>query len=317
MAYFTSDQVAKAKKIDLLSYLQTNNPDELLVDSRNSYKTKTHDSLKISNGMWYWFSRGVGGKSALDYLITVENYSFKEAVAHLLKLKIVPVSNNYVTKNREERLILPKKSKDNSKVLSYLISRGISKNIILQCLNKCLIYQEQDTKNVVFVGFDYNGFPRYAGIRGTNKSRYMRDAYGSNKTYSFRMTSVKLNNSVHIFESAIDLLSFATIKEMKNQKWDEENLLALAGIYKPAKNSFDSKTPKALDKFLEQNPNVDTIILHLDNDIAGKLATEGITNSLSDRYKVINDPAKFGKDYNDYLLEIKKNLTKNSIITER
>ena len=57
MAYFTQEQIAKAKEIDLLTYLQNNNPDELLFDSRNSFKTRTHDSLKISNGMWYWFSR--------------------------------------------------------------------------------------------------------------------------------------------------------------------------------------------------------------------------------------------------------------------
>jgi len=73
MAYFTPEQIAKAKEIDLLTYLQNYNPDELKYDSRNSYKTATHDSLKISNGMWYWFSRGIGGKTALEYLIQVEN----------------------------------------------------------------------------------------------------------------------------------------------------------------------------------------------------------------------------------------------------
>ena len=84
MAYFTQDQIDRAKSIDLLTYLKNNNPDELVFDSRNSYKTRTHDSLKISNGMWFWFSRGIGGKSALDYLINVEGYSFTEAVSHLI-----------------------------------------------------------------------------------------------------------------------------------------------------------------------------------------------------------------------------------------
>src|SRR5574344_1719997 len=87
MAYYTSQQIEKAKQIDLLSYLQANNPDELVYESRNSYTTKSHDSLKINNGMWYWFSRGVGGKSALDYLITVEEFTFTQAVEHLLKQK--------------------------------------------------------------------------------------------------------------------------------------------------------------------------------------------------------------------------------------
>ncbi len=38
----------------------------------NVYCTKEHDSLKISNGKWYWWSRGFGGVSALDYLIKVK-----------------------------------------------------------------------------------------------------------------------------------------------------------------------------------------------------------------------------------------------------
>ena len=84
MAYFTKEQIAEAKRLDLLTYLQNYNPEELVHESRNSYTTRTHDSLKISNGMWYWFSRGVGGNSALEYLIQVEEYSFTDAVAHIL-----------------------------------------------------------------------------------------------------------------------------------------------------------------------------------------------------------------------------------------
>ena len=84
MPYFTTEQIEKAKEIDLLSYLQHHKPEELAFDSRNSYKTVSHDSLKISNGMWYWFSRGIGGKTALEYLIQVEGYSFTDAVSHLI-----------------------------------------------------------------------------------------------------------------------------------------------------------------------------------------------------------------------------------------
>ena len=49
-----------------------------------SYCTKEHDSLKISNGMWYWFSRSIGGRSALDYLIKVEGMAFTEAVEEIV-----------------------------------------------------------------------------------------------------------------------------------------------------------------------------------------------------------------------------------------
>ena len=78
MAYFTEGQIKKAKEIDLLSYLENCNKDELVYEARGTYHTRSHDSLKISNGMWYWFSRGIGGKTALEYLIQVEKFSFTD-----------------------------------------------------------------------------------------------------------------------------------------------------------------------------------------------------------------------------------------------
>lgn len=308
MAYFTPEQIARAKEIDLLTYLQNFNPEELLYDSRNSYKTRSHDSLKISNGMWYWFSRQIGGKSALDYLIEVEGYSFTDAVSHLLNQK--GLEKKYIPKQiltekeKIDRLQLPKKSSDNYKVIAYLRGRGISKNIIDECINKGLIYQEYPKNNVVFVGYDENNIPRYAGVRGTNSSRYMHDAYGSDKAYSFKLKSISENNEVHLFEGVIDLLSYATLKETDNEQWDEENLLSLAGVYSPGKDILSSKTPKTLATFLKNNPNVDTIILHLDNDEAGRIATKAIQNSLSASYKIVDDPPKSGKDFNNYLCNI-------------
>ena len=54
--------------MDLLTYLKNYEPYELVHFSGNTYTTRTHDSLKISNGKWMWWSRGIGGRSALDYL---------------------------------------------------------------------------------------------------------------------------------------------------------------------------------------------------------------------------------------------------------
>lgn len=131
----------------------------------------------------------------------------------------------------------------------------------------------------------------------------MHDAYGSDKNYSFKLNSIIPKNTVHLFEGAIDLLSFATLKELNNEQWDEENLLSLAGIYKPAKELINSKTPATLSNYLKNNSNIDTIILHFDNDEAGRLATKAIQNSLSDSYKIIDEPPKKGKDFNQFLCE--------------
>ncbi len=66
--------------MDLLSYLQRYKPSSLKRVVGIVYRTKEHDSLKISNGKLYWWSRGIGGISALDYLIKVRDYGFVEAV---------------------------------------------------------------------------------------------------------------------------------------------------------------------------------------------------------------------------------------------
>ena len=72
MTYFTPEDIQQAKQLDLLTYLQIYEPDQLVKVSGDTYCTKEHDSLKISNGKWHWFSRKIGGKTALDYLVKVK-----------------------------------------------------------------------------------------------------------------------------------------------------------------------------------------------------------------------------------------------------
>ena len=79
----TKEQIAQAKEWDLLSYLQTYEPQELKRSGPNEYCTRTHDSLKISNGKWCWNSQGIGGRTALDYLIKVRGMDFVGAVEAL------------------------------------------------------------------------------------------------------------------------------------------------------------------------------------------------------------------------------------------
>ena len=80
MAYFTPEDIQQAKQLDLLTYLQIYEPHQLVKVSGDTYCTREHDSLKISNGKWHWFSRQTGGKTALDYLVKVKGCSFMEAM---------------------------------------------------------------------------------------------------------------------------------------------------------------------------------------------------------------------------------------------
>lgn len=304
--FYTKETIEKAKKIDLLTYLQNFEPDELVRFSRDTFCTKEHDSLKISNGKWYWFSRGFGGYNALDYLMKVKDLSFMEAMEKLVGTDDLIVTNNNNVKEQEKisRLILPEKNDNENKVIEYLMKRCIDLEIILDCINDDLIYETKENHNVVFVGKDFNNNPRYAGIRATNETRFMYDAAGSDKEFSFRILSEKKNEVLHIFESSIDLLSYATVLKMCNRNYKDENLIALAGVYQPSNDKEKTKIPLAVDSFLKKNRYIKRIFLHLDNDEAGRRATEYLKNILKTNYEVIDGKPFYGKDWNDFLKEL-------------
>lgn len=295
--------VAEARKIDLLTYLKNYEPNELVPVCRNTFTTKTHDSLKISNGLWYWFTKQVGGKSAIDFLMKVRDYSFVEAVKTVMgNIQIrQPTIYKQQEKSKDRNLILPLKADNNDRAINYLLSRGISKEIIEYCIENNLLYEEQKNHNVVFIGYDENKVPKYAFCRATNEQRFMREATGSNKKYSFKINANEKNNIVHVFESSIDLLSFATLLNLENKNWRNENLLSLGGIYTSKYDPDKSKIPLALVDFLEKNSNINEIHLHLDRDLAGRNATSFLQQVLGEKYKVTNATVPYGKDMNEYL----------------
>ena len=138
MPYVAPEVVQRVKQIDLLTYLKNYEPYELVHFSGNTYTTRSHDSLKISNGKWMWWSRGIGGKTALDYLIKVQGYSFLEAVQAILGNATVayPVMGNVQKEEAraaETPLLLPEKCKSADKVTEYLFGRGIDYEIINYC----------------------------------------------------------------------------------------------------------------------------------------------------------------------------------------
>ena len=92
-------------------------------------------------------------------------------------------------------------------------------------------------------------------IRGTGSS-FIGEANGSDKNYSFSIFTEKSNDTVHLFESAIDLLSYATLLKLDGKEWRREHLLLLAGVYQPAKEIEKSKVPAALTRALKLYPEV-------------------------------------------------------------
>ena len=295
MPYIAPEVITEAKRMDLLTYLREYEPGELVKFSSNTYTTRTHDSLKISNGKWMWWSRGIGGKSALDYLIKVRGMDFVQAVQTIMGNGSVsfPTCKN-IKSYEEQPLLLPQKSPTTEVVFDYLFGRGIDYEIINHCLEQELIIESLPYHNAVFIGYDENKEPKYAAYRATNQSRIMGDCTGSKKQYSFRLTAEN-TGEVHLFECAIDLLSYATLMKLEGKDWRQFNLVSLAGVYSPKQKIEDSKVPVTLGRLLEKDKTIRRIVLHLDNDIAGRKATKALQTILSDNYEVVDDPPNTGK----------------------
>ena len=81
----------------------------------------------------------------------------------------------------------------------------------------------------------------------------------------------------------------------------EKAFVSLSGVYSPAKKIEDSKVPIALEKYLGSNPSVRKIRIHFDNDIAGRKAAQTLKTILPDKYEIVDEPPKAGKDFNDFL----------------
>lgn len=298
--YVPKELVKKAKEVDLLNYFMNYNPTELVKKGVDTYSLKSHDSVIISNGLWHRFSTNEGGKTALDYLIKVEKKTLQEAVRCILNKEIIEYSVPKVEQKENKKILIPVKSSTNKQAIEYLKNRGIDEEIIYECIDNKLIYQEDKTNNIVFLGYDNDGNIKYAGCRSTNNKRIMRDAKGSSKEFSFRLLSNIKNHSIHIFESAIDLLSYATMLKIKGYDYKNQNLIALAGVYLPSSIIEQSKVPIAIQNYLKKHEDTENIVLHFDNDIAGRQATKAMIIALN-KYNVYDIPAPYGKDINDYL----------------
>lgn len=148
--------IEQARQIDLLTYLRDCEPSNLVKvkGTTNVYCTAEHDSLKISNGKWYWWSRGFGGVSALDYLMKVRGFGFVESIEILTGREFSYVSPPPVPKEQKEKvLLLPDRYSNNEQVIHYLFGRGIDLQIIQECIDEGILFESAGRyHNAVFVG---------------------------------------------------------------------------------------------------------------------------------------------------------------------
>ena len=313
MAGVTKEQVAAARQMTAIEFLRRYRADDLVKSSaRGEFELKSHNSFKINgeSSLWHWKSRGIGGKSALDYLMHVEGCSFVEAVKMLCEEQpcFIPQRHEEVERKRPP-FELPEKSPTTTRVEAYLRCRGISQAVIDHCLQTGILYESLPYHNCVFVGRDAGGTPRYAALRGTYTygKQFKAESTGSDKRFGFCIEPTTESSAVAVFEAAIDAMAEMTLTGNAADKYR----LSLGGIYAPEEGR-DIPPPAALEEFLAQHPRVDRIEFCLDNDPPGRAAAAALARLYGERYQVaVRLPPIEGFDYGDLAQAAMEYRTKN------
>ena len=290
---YTEEQIARANQTDLVSFLNARG--EQLVKSGREYRWKKHDSVTVSGNRWYRHSQNKGGYP-VDFVMEFYHATFPEAVKMLIDEEGEGRQKSCLAPSPDFRL--PEKSETNETVIKYLTEiRRLEKDLVEEWIAGGNIYEEKKHHNVVFVGRDADGIPRYAHCRGTGGIKYRGDVAGSDKSYGFCHRGE--DNQLFVFEAAIDLLSFI---QLFPKDWKKRSYLSLGGV-----------SSVALMTFLSERPQITSVFLCLDNDHAGNEACEKLAGEIPDGYRVIRlKPAR--KDWNEILCD--ENADRKKVIQE-
>ena len=277
---YTQAQIDKANAVDLEKFLRAQG--ETLVRSGKEYRWKTHDSLTVCGNKWFRHSQSKGGLP-VDFVMEFYGKSFPEAVQMLTGEpgEVQPEADPAPS----PAFRLPLRNVTNANILNYLTQeRKLSPSLVNFFVSTGDIYEDAAHHNVVFVGRDADGHPRYASSRGIYE-KFRQDAAGAEKAFGFAHRGT--DKQLLVFEAPIDLLSFI---ELFPKNWQQHNYLSLGGV-----------SAKALQQFLSERPDVERVFLCLDADKAGEDACKRLTALLPDTMSVTRiQPCM--KDWNDVLV---------------
>ena len=277
---YTQAQIDCANAANLEDFLRAQG--ETLVRSGKEYRWKAHDSLTVCGNKWFRHSQSKGG-FPVDFVMEFYGKSFPEAVQMLTGEpgKAQPEADPAPS----PAFRLPLRNVTNANILNYLTQeRKLSPSLVNFFIAAGDIYEDATHHNVVFVGRDADGHPRYASSRGI-REKFRQDAAGAEKAFGFAHRGT--DKQLLVFEAPIDLLSFI---ELFPKNWQQHNYLSLGGV-----------SGKALRQFLSERPDVERVFLCLDADKAGEDACKRLAALLPDTVSVTRiQPCM--KDWNDVLV---------------
>ena len=277
---YTQAQIDKANAVDLEKFLRSQG--ETLVRSGKEYRWKAHDSLTVCGNKWFRHSQSKGGLP-VDFVMEFYGKPFPEAVQMLTGEPGEAQPEAGPAPSPAFRL--PLRNVTNANILNYLTQeRKLSPSLVNFFIAAGDIYEDAAHHNVVFVGRDADGHPRYASSRGI-REKFRQDAAGAEKAFGFAHRGT--DKQLLVFEAPTDLLSFI---ELFPKNWQQHNYLSLGGV-----------SGKALRQFLSERPDVERVFLCLDADKAGEDACKRLTALLPDTVSVTRiQPCM--KDWNDVLV---------------
>lgn len=284
---FTEEQKTRAATVDLAAFLQSQG--EKLIRSGREKRMVSDHSVTIKGSEWYDHAAQRGG-NAISFVQKFFHMSFPDAMRVLLEedYPLIEPSGKEI-----KPFALPEASADMHRVFAYLTeTRGISGEIVSAFAHEGLIYEDTKYHNVVFVGKDEHGAARHAHVRSTNtKGRTFRiNIEGSDAAYSFHR--IGTNGNLCVFEAPIDLLSYISLYP---QNWQENSYVACCGT-----------SIQPVLKTMEQMPSIENVLLCLDNDLAGREASERMKAMLEERGITVVQQIPQLKDWNDVLVAVQK-----------
>ena len=274
---YTQEQIDRANQVDLEQFVRSHG--EQVTKSGNEYRWKRHDSLTIQGNKWFRHSQSKGGYP-VEFVMEFFGKTFPEAVS--LLIGEAPAHNGAAAAPSAD-FRLPPRNRYAAAAMAYLRQRNIPEELVQEFCKEGLIYEDARHHNIVFVGKDEIGIPRYAHCKGTEGS-FRMDVQGSDKSHNFAYRSD--GKSLFVFEAPIDLMSFIALYP---NDWKMRNYLSLGGV-----------GAKALEGFLSERKDIETVYICTDSDKAGNDAVNRLLESIPESMTVIRlIPCE--KDWNEVL----------------
>lgn len=235
----------------------------------NSYTMVGADSFRIGPQLWHRFSQGSEGGDIFNFCSIYHGWNMVQTANYVNGLvrgnNVRQLPQNLMEKQTASKFELPPENENYRRMYAYLHKqRGLSYDVIDFFREQKLIYEESQYHNIVFVSFDVYGVPRHAHVRSSNTySDFRGDVKGNDKRYGFCLPR-KNSQELVVVEGQLDVMSYYQLFPEH-----QAHILALG---------MTSVAP--LQTYLKSHKEIKRVIVGLDNDLAGKAATEDImTNS--------------------------------------